>query len=104
MPPAGSHDTDSGTMRVLFIHNRYRQYGGEDAVAEAEANLLRSHDIDVFCLNAGNEVDSNVTISGTLALAMNSHWSRKSYLRVREICREFRPDVAHVQNFGSGSV
>ena len=86
-------------MRVLLIHNRYRQYGGEDAVAEAEADLLRSNGVQVFSLNSGNDVDPNVRITGTLALALDSHWSRTSYRRVRDICRDFRPDVAHVHNF-----
>src|SRR5438445_5706732 len=99
MPPVGNHDTDANTMRVLFIHNRYRQYGGEDAVAEAEANLLRSNGMNVFHLDSGNEVDSNVSVRGTLALALHSHWSRESYSRVKQICQEFRPDVAHVHNF-----
>ena len=99
MPPAENHDTDTNTMRVLFIHNRYRQYGGEDAVAEAEANLLRSNGMNVRYLDYSNEVDSNVSLRGTLALAMHSHWSRNSYSRVKQICQEFRPDVAHVHNF-----
>ena len=99
MPHAANHDTDVNAMRVLFIHNRYRQYGGEDAVAEAEANLLRSNGMNVRYLDYSNEVDSNVSLRGTLALAINSHWSRESYSRVKQICQEFRPDVAHVHNF-----
>jgi glycosyltransferase involved in cell wall biosynthesis len=99
MPRVGNHDTEANAMRVLFIHNRYRQYGGEDAVAAAEANLLRGNGMNVFCLDAGNDVDPGVSITGTLALALHSHWSRASYRRVREICEEFRPDVAHVHNF-----
>ena len=35
-------------MRVLSVHNYYQRPGGEDAVFEAEASLLREH---------GHEVD-----------------------------------------------
>src|SRR5260370_19915517 len=86
-------------MRVLILHNRYRQYGGEDAVAEAEADLLRSRGVEVLRLDAHNEADPRVDLKGALGLALNSHWSSESYRGVREICRKFRPDVAHVHNF-----
>jgi len=86
-------------MRVLILHNRYRQYGGEDAVAESETNLLRSHGIEVLHLEADNDADPRVDLKGALGLALNSHWSGESYNGVLKICREFRPDVAHVHNF-----
>src|SRR5258708_15720708 len=86
-------------MRVLIIHNRYRNYGGEDAVAEAETSLLRSQGVEVLHLDADNEADPRVELKGALKLALNSHWSSESYAGVRKICREFLPDVAHVHNF-----
>ena len=86
-------------MRVLILHNRYRQHGGEDAVAEAETDLLRSRGVEVLRLDADNDADPRVDLKGALGLALNSHWSNESYRGVREICREFRPDIAHVHNF-----
>jgi len=86
-------------MRVLILHNRYRQHGGEDAVAEAETELLRSRGVEVLRLDAHNDADPRVDLKGALGLAFQSHWSNESYRGVREICREFRPDVAHVHNF-----
>jgi hypothetical protein len=85
-------------MRVLLLHNRYRQLGGEDAVVESEINLLRSRGVEVLHLDAHNEIDSRVELQGAFGLALNSHWSRESYEGVRKICREFRPDVAHAHN------
>lgn len=86
-------------MRVLILHNRYRQQGGEDAVAQAETDLLRSRGVEVLRLDADNEADPRVDLKGALGLALKSHWSSESYRGVREICREFRPDIAHVHNF-----
>jgi hypothetical protein len=34
-------------MRVLVVHNRYREPGGEDAVVAAEVGLLRSAGFEV---------------------------------------------------------
>jgi glycosyltransferase involved in cell wall biosynthesis len=86
-------------MRVLILHNRYRQHGGEDAVAEAETDLLRSRGVEVLRLDADNDADPRVELKGAFGLAFKSHWSNESYRGVREICREFRPDIAHVHNF-----
>jgi len=82
-----------------MLHNRYREYGGEDAVADAEITLLRSRGVEVLSLDAYNHTDSRLRLKGSLALAMHSHWSKESYDGVRRICREFQPDVAHTHNF-----
>jgi len=60
-------------MRVLVLHNRYRQYGGEDAVAAAESDLLRSHGVEVLRLDAHNDADPRVELKGALGLALNSN-------------------------------
>jgi len=86
-------------MRVLVLHNRYRQYGGEDAVAAAEADLLRTRGVDVCFIETDNDADPRVDLAGALGLAFHSHWSKRWYEHVRQVCREFRPDVAHVHNF-----
>ena len=33
--------------RILVVHNRYQQRGGEDAVVDAEVALLRRHGHEV---------------------------------------------------------
>ena len=64
--------------------------------SSAEADLLREHGIDVCVLEAGNESHG---AAQTVRLVRDSSWSRRSYASVRRMCREFRPDVAHVHNF-----
>lgn len=86
-------------MRVLVLHNRYRRYGGEDAVTEAEVRLMRANGVEVLHLESDNDVDPGVRLRGRLALSIESHWSKTSFEHVRRLCREFRPDVAHVHNF-----
>jgi glycosyltransferase involved in cell wall biosynthesis len=85
-------------MRVLILHNRYREKGGEDSVALAEAALLRTHGIEVFEFEVGN-APTNSYADGALRLGIEASWSRRSYNKILEICRRYRPDVAHVHNF-----
>lgn len=79
-------------MRVLILHNRYRQAGGEDSVVRSEAAMLREHGVEVIEPEFDNE-----SLGWRDAFA--SCWSQASYDRVLELCRWHRPDVAHVHNF-----
>ncbi|MCS6952660.1 MAG: glycosyltransferase family 4 protein [Bryobacterales bacterium] len=83
-------------MRVLVLHNRYRQPGGEDAVVDAEVSLLRQHGFEVVRYERSNEFDGWASAVKTV---VGSAWSRRSYQEVFELCRQFRPHVAHVHNF-----
>lgn len=42
-------------MRILFVHNRYQQPGGEDSVVQAEIALLRSRGHEVDFLEEDND-------------------------------------------------
>jgi glycosyltransferase involved in cell wall biosynthesis len=84
-------------MRILFIHNRYQQAGGEDVVVRAETSLLRTRGHDVMVLEEDND-----GIVGTLAAVkatLRAVYSWDSKRKVRTCIEQFRPDVAHVHNF-----
>jgi glycosyltransferase involved in cell wall biosynthesis len=86
-------------MRLIQIHNRYTQPGGEDVSTEAESAILRSGGQEVLEFKAGN---AEAISAGYLPLARilaNSAWNRRSYERARQVIRGFRPDVVHVHNF-----
>ena len=84
-------------MRILVLHNRYRQPGGEDAAVELETRLLREHGHEVILFEAGNAPVEGA--AGLVRLTRNCAWSDSSYKQVLRLCREHRPDVAHVHNF-----
>ena len=70
----GWQDPDTaGRMRILQLHTRYRQAGGEDHVVIAEAELLRS---------AGHEVeqmvaDNPISTMAAAAAMLKSPWNRR---------------------------
>jgi glycosyltransferase involved in cell wall biosynthesis len=84
-------------MKVLVMHNRYVQTGGEDRVVEDECELLRSVGVEVKQHIVENRQPTNPF--SLLQTAVDSPWSAASYREVRRICREFNPDVAHIHNF-----
>ena len=81
-------------MKILQVHTRYREPGGEDAVVAAEANLLT---------RAGHEVVSYVAENPTgamssAALLALSAWNPPAARALGSTVARVRPDVAHVHN------
>ena len=81
-------------MRVLQVHTRYRQRGGEDAVVAAEAALLRSAGHEVAELLA----DNSRRPGETAVQLLRAPWNTAAKAEVERLAREVRPDVAHVHN------
>lgn len=84
-------------MRVLILHNRYQQPGGEDAVVRAEAMLLRQNGLEVEVF----EVD-NLRISGLNGKArafLDIADSTESAELLKRRVSSFSPDVLHIHNF-----
>jgi glycosyltransferase involved in cell wall biosynthesis len=81
-------------MRILQVHNRYRDPGGEDSVVAAEADLLRGAGHDVFPYQIENPV-GRAAAAGNLALAP---WNPAAARRLVDFAADVVPDVAHVHN------
>jgi glycosyltransferase involved in cell wall biosynthesis len=84
-------------MRILILHNYYKQAGGEDTVFYAEAALLEQHGHQVEKLTFSNkEVNS---LSEKLKAALGVVYNSGSAKLVEERIKAFQPDVIHVHNF-----
>lgn len=84
-------------MRILTIHNYYKQAGGEDTVFHAEAALLEQHGHQVEQLTFSNkEVNS---LAEKLSAALGVVYNPGSAKLVEKRIKAFRPDVIHVHNF-----
>ncbi len=84
-------------MKILVVHNRYQQRGGEDSAVEGEIALLRAggHAVETVFV-------SNDTIAGLgskVRAALDVAEGRMMCDVVPEAVRRFRPDVVHVHNF-----
>jgi glycosyltransferase involved in cell wall biosynthesis len=86
-------------MRVLVLHNHYREPGGEDVVARSECDLLRRQGVQVAEVEFEQETVRDPAIGDLVHLTRSAVWSRDSYDRVLRLCNQFRPDLAHVHNF-----
>lgn len=84
-------------MRILLVHNRYQQAGGEDSVVANELALLRGNGHQAELLQADNEaITGKLASAGAAAASLYSwRWRR----RVAAAIERFRPDIMHVHNF-----
>jgi glycosyltransferase involved in cell wall biosynthesis len=82
-------------MKVLMIHNRYRERGGEDYSTAAEVNLLRSAGIDCQFHQVDNRDQKNL---GAWA-GVNAVWSQSAAREISSLVKDCRIDLVHVQNF-----
>lgn len=81
-------------MKIIIVHNSYRCPGGEEAVVEAERQLLKEHGNEVVVFGRDN---SSITSSSIIS-ALNAVWSRESYRELILLIDEFQPDIIHVHN------
>jgi glycosyltransferase involved in cell wall biosynthesis len=82
-------------MNILFIHNAYQNFGGEDAVVDMEIALLRTRGHVVQLYQRHNDELKSLSTAASAASAL---WSRRSAREVDAACAGFRPDLIHVHN------
>jgi glycosyltransferase involved in cell wall biosynthesis len=85
-------------MRVLLIHNRYQQSGGEDEVLRQElASLTASgHKVSTF-LRTNQDIEPGALVT-QLTLGLKTVWAWDSYRELRSVLASEKPDVAHFHN------
>ncbi len=84
-------------MRVLLVHNFYRQPGGEDYVFRAEATVLtrNGHEVETFERSSTDATDS---LAGVLKTALRAPWAAKNARALEHQIARFRPDIVHFHN------
>jgi glycosyltransferase involved in cell wall biosynthesis len=82
-------------MKILFVHNAYQYFGGEDAVVSAEIRLLQTHGHEVVLYQRHNDELRGLK---RFDAARDALWSRRSWSEVSDACATLRPDVIHVHN------
>jgi glycosyltransferase involved in cell wall biosynthesis len=85
-------------MKIIIVHNHYKQTGGEDVVFDQERDLLQrtGHEVQVYC-RSNSEIDAYTGIQ-RLVLLQNAIWSADTYRDFGEMLRREKPDLVHIHN------
>lgn len=84
-------------MKILLVHNRYQERGGEDSVAENEWELLKEKGHDVELAEVSN--DSIQGVLKKVKTAWSTPSSKTGYQWMADHLERFKPQVVHVHNF-----
>jgi glycosyltransferase involved in cell wall biosynthesis len=82
-------------MKILAVHNRYQQPGGEDRIFDTETALLEERGHKVYRYTLDND---DISTINPLVLAKNTLWNSTVYRELRSIVRQYQPQVAHFHN------
>ena len=85
-------------MKILLIHNFYQQFGGEDAVALADQQLLQRHGDEVLFYTRHNDEIRAYKFSNKLAFFPQTIYSLHTKKEITTVVTKFSPDVAFVHN------
>lgn len=84
-------------LKIMVVHNRYLQPGGEDAVYEAEATLLEQRGCEVIRFEETNQPAGGLI--SKIETAASCTWSLSSHRRIAALLKQHKPDVVHFHNF-----
>jgi glycosyltransferase involved in cell wall biosynthesis len=84
-------------MRILSVHNQFRQYAGSDIVAASDEEMLGQHaQVKSYARNS-NEIAS-ADLWQKAQLGLDTIYSQRTVREITELVGSFRPDVAYVHN------
>jgi glycosyltransferase involved in cell wall biosynthesis len=85
-------------MKILMVHDYYRNRGGEDVSFESEHELLKSYGNGVLVFTKNNNDINNRNIRDDVQFALNTIWSDTAYDELSKTILQFKPDIVHFQN------
>jgi len=84
-------------VKVLLVHNFYREPGGEDYAFRAEATVLtrHGHEVSTFERSSADATDS---VAGVMRTALATPWASRTVRELEEQLARFRPAIVHFHN------
>ena len=80
-------------MKILILHNQYRNLGGEDIAVSNEIELLKKH-YDVKVLNFSNNKITSLSV--LFSFFTNNNYQSNKILK--ENLKSFKPDYVYIHN------
>jgi len=85
-------------MKIMMVHNSYREAGGEDVVFESEKSLLERTGHTVIPYVRSNMELQNASFLERIAIAPRMVWSSETRREIAAILDAERPDIIHIHN------
>ncbi len=87
-------------MKILIVHTKYQQFGGEDTTVKQELEVLSfSNQVDTLFFQNKKGFIGFLQFFGSI-------WNMVAYFKLKQKIKSFKPDVIHIHNwhFASGPI
>jgi len=85
-------------MKIVLVHNRYREAGGEDVVFESERRLLEGAGHQVIAYERSNAELQDESPVQRVVIARRMVWSSETRSEFASILDKERPEIVHIHN------
>ena len=85
-------------MKIVLVHNRYREAGGEDVVFESEKRLLERAGHQVVTFEGSNSEVTDGSRLDHIAIASRMVWSWESRRKFASVLDKTPPEIVHIHN------
>lgn len=87
----------SKQKKVLFIHNKYGTYSGEEAVVDAQIELLQHNNCQVITYFRGSEEINNMAFGKSKAF-FTGLYNKNAIDEIKKLIENESPDIVHIHN------
>ncbi len=84
-------------MKLLIIHNKYGKYSGEEAVVDAQIDLLKTRGHQVVTYFRSSEELEKMP-NGKVKAFFSAFYNSKTIKEIKALITEERPDIVHIHN------
>jgi len=84
-------------MKILITHNTYSKFSGEEAVVQAQSQLLKNKGHEVIRYERNSDEISRMLL-GQVRAFISGIYSLTSRRKMRQLLEEHKPDLVHVHN------
>jgi glycosyltransferase involved in cell wall biosynthesis len=85
-------------LKILLVHNSYREPGGEDVVFQKEKYLLQAAGHEVLEYRRYNDEIKEYSLVRRLSLIGRTVWASDSHRDFTTLLQKNRPEVVHIHN------
>src|SRR3974377_148645 len=85
-------------MKIVMVHNKYREAGGEDVVFESERRLLERAGHSVTPYVRSNAELQDDSVMARIAIVPRMLWASEIRHEFATILDRVRPDIVHIHN------
>lgn len=85
-------------MKIVIVHNSYKQPGGEDVVFESEKRLLETAGHQVIPYVRSNKELQDISFLERVAIVPRMVWSQDTRREFAILLAQHSPDIVHIHN------